>query len=80
MKSGTKSYGPKRDIAIRAGDTKFNVTLWRDATSKTLNHGDDIALLDGRVSQFGGKPSLKIQIGAQSKITMYVLFNYGQLD
>ena len=75
MKSRTKSYGPKRDIAIRAGDSKFNVTLWRDATSKTLNHGDDIALLDGRVSQFGGKPSLNIQIGADIKVLKFLLLS-----
>ena len=68
VKSGQKSYGPKRDITLRLGDKKVNVTLWRDASCKTLQTGDNVSVLDGRVTQFAGTPTLNVQLGADIKV------------
>ena len=66
--SGQKSFGPKRDISLRLGDKKVNVTLWRDASCKTLKTGDDVSVLDGRATQFAGTPILNAQIGADINV------------
>ena len=66
--SGQKSLGHKRDISLRLGDKKVNVTLWRDASCKTLKTGDDVSVLDGRATQFAGTPILNAQIGADINV------------
>ena len=53
---------------MRLGDKKVNVTLWRDASCKTLKTGDDVSVLDGRVTQFAGTPTLNVQVGADIKV------------
>ena len=53
---------------LETGDKKVNVTLWRDASCKTLKTGDDMSILDGRVTQFAGTPTLNVQIAADIKV------------
>ena len=53
---------------LKTEGQKVNVTLWRDASCKTLKTGDDVSVLDGRATQFAGTPILNAQIGADINV------------